>query len=407
MNTKLFYVYALLDPSNFYLPIYIGKGSRKSNNDPYTRPLTHLLETIDNTDNKRKIYKINSIRRLGFEPVVKILQEFENEIDAYNEEARLIKSFGRKKFDSDGILTNICIDNRPPNATGRKHPNRKPASLETRRKISIAQTGLKRTGSALANIRNANNNPIKRKKISDALKGRPLSEQHKQSMRKPKPKGFGIGRIHSAITRQRISQKLTGRKMPLDQRLRLSNSLRGRKFSVEHKRKLALIWLGRKHTQESIQKMRDVWTPKRRQEQSVRTTEMNKCRPPASIETKAKISATLTGKKQSQETRDKRTKTRLATIEKRKSEGKSYKQTDEQCKARSILYTGRKQSQDVIDKRIATNRIRISFMKLSNDVKDQILINLNIVPNLDYKSCFHQLSKMNLLTQLKEIMNNL
>lgn len=107
MNDNIYYVYKLIDPRNKQ-PFYVGKGQ----NDRWK---IHLKETIDTTDNKRKFYKIQKILRLGLEVKADFVQKNMNEDSAYDLEAEQIQKYGRQKLDENGILTNICLDNRPPN----------------------------------------------------------------------------------------------------------------------------------------------------------------------------------------------------------------------------------------------------------------------------------------------------
>lgn len=126
-----YYVYLLLDPMNFYLPFYVGKG--KSD-----RWESHLKEKSESeSSNRHKFHRIQYIRKNGYEPVHLKWEENLNEDEAYELEADLIKRFGRKSYDEDGILTNVTIGELPPNHTGRKR------SEETRVKISQALKGRK------------------------------------------------------------------------------------------------------------------------------------------------------------------------------------------------------------------------------------------------------------------------
>jgi len=109
----LFYVYQLIDPRNNF-PFYIGKGSGN-------RAQSHLRE-IPDTRNVYKENKINSIRKNGLEPVIEYI--FTNIVDektAYDLETKLILKYGRKGYEHYGILTNICIDGRPPNHKGKSY----------------------------------------------------------------------------------------------------------------------------------------------------------------------------------------------------------------------------------------------------------------------------------------------
>ena len=113
-ETKImYYVYQLVDPRNNQ-PFYIGKGKGR-------RAKTHLWE-IPETRNIYKENKISNIRSDGLEPKIEYIAE--NIIDedlAYDIETSMIKKYGRKGYDKNGILTNICLDNRPPNHKGKTY----------------------------------------------------------------------------------------------------------------------------------------------------------------------------------------------------------------------------------------------------------------------------------------------
>jgi len=145
----MYYIYALIDPRT-NLPFYIGKGLKKNE-----RHLDHFNESIDKTSNRHKFYKIKYLKSTGLEVPVQILvDDIFNEDTAYQIESLLIKKFGRENIDEGGVLTNICLDNKPPSVKGRKQTaehiakrassysntcrtvGRKPHSEETKRKIA-------------------------------------------------------------------------------------------------------------------------------------------------------------------------------------------------------------------------------------------------------------------------------
>lgn len=126
MNKNIFYVYFLVDPRSG-LPFYVGKGKD-------ARAESHLKETLETTENIKKFYKIQSIRKSGIEPVIDYVFTLLSEDKAYDIEAKLIAFYGRQDIDDNGILTNICSDNRPPKRNG-------PFSTEAKEKRSKAQSG--------------------------------------------------------------------------------------------------------------------------------------------------------------------------------------------------------------------------------------------------------------------------
>ena len=101
-----YYVYILSDPRN-HVPFYIGKGKGK-------RSMSHLKETKETTINIRKYNKIQSILIEGLTPLISYYATDLSESDAYDLESFLIKKYGRKDYDANGILLNICEDNWPP-----------------------------------------------------------------------------------------------------------------------------------------------------------------------------------------------------------------------------------------------------------------------------------------------------
>lgn len=179
METAMFYVYALIDIRT-NLPFYIGKGKTKNN-----RHLDHFNETEENTDNRHKFFKIQYLKDNGYDIPVSILRDNILEEDtAYDIERDYIKIYGRENIDENGILTNICIDNRPPSHQGRKqsdsHINKrilkgmetvrnnggkKPRSIESRMKTSVAVKGEKNP------FYNKHHTEENKKKHSEFMKG--------------------------------------------------------------------------------------------------------------------------------------------------------------------------------------------------------------------------------------------
>ena len=91
---KMYYVYKLIDPRDGCV-FYVGKGSGN-------RIFNHVKNAQKNNDeNKRKMYKIQSIMKQGLLPVVEYVQQnIESELEAYNIEMLTICKYGRKGYET-------------------------------------------------------------------------------------------------------------------------------------------------------------------------------------------------------------------------------------------------------------------------------------------------------------------
>ena len=109
----MYYVYALIDPRT-RKPFYVGKG--KGN-----RCLWHYTDK-SLTENNKKTAKIKKLKSLGYEPMIEFYaQNIEDEDLAYKIERHYIEKYGRKGYEKDGILTNVCLDSSPPNWRGKTY----------------------------------------------------------------------------------------------------------------------------------------------------------------------------------------------------------------------------------------------------------------------------------------------
>ena len=168
-----YYVYGYYHPITEEL-FYVGKGIAR-------RAWNHLCPS---NLNYRKTYFINTINKIKEEyninPIVKILHDKLTEEKALNIEQNLIKKYGRKAFDKDGILTNMSTGGES-GATGHKW------SVAARLKMSNSRKGTPHTSEHSDKISKAllgrPHTTERKRKISEALKGRTLSKEHKEKLK--------------------------------------------------------------------------------------------------------------------------------------------------------------------------------------------------------------------------------
>ncbi len=103
----MYYIYAYIDPIT-NLPFYVGKGSGD-------RKFKHFNESQSKKENLEKYKIIESLVNAGTPPIVIELEtNIENEDLAYNREDFYILKYGRRGIDPGGILTNKCLNAKPP-----------------------------------------------------------------------------------------------------------------------------------------------------------------------------------------------------------------------------------------------------------------------------------------------------
>lgn len=131
----MYYIYVYIDPRN-NLPFYVGKGSGD-------RKFHHLNETLETTDNREKFYKIQKLKSIGLFPIIETLVDnIKDETIAYQLEDEWILKYGRKNYEKNGSLTNICLGNRPPVCKGSANGMYgKTRTYEEKKKVSDANKG--------------------------------------------------------------------------------------------------------------------------------------------------------------------------------------------------------------------------------------------------------------------------
>jgi hypothetical protein len=221
----LYYIYALIDPRS-QLPYYIGKGKGK-------RALTHFIEGYKESENKKKDAYTKGLRNKGIEPTVEFLiSNITDEDKAYSIETLFIRLFGRKDIDRNGILTNICLHNKPPNNKGMKR------SKEFKENLSQSRLGennpmFGRCGSLHHNFGKeglvGETNPFFGKTHTKEQKQKWKGQGHTRGMSGKKHTPETIEKMKAARAKQVISNETK-------QKLSVKN--KGKKLSEETKSKI-------------------------------------------------------------------------------------------------------------------------------------------------------------------------
>lgn len=227
---NIYYVYFLLDPTNFYLPFYVGKGKDDRWKD-------HLFETIETTQNKRKFFKIEKIRRSGYEPKVMFFAVDLSEAEAYNIEDEQIQRFGRKGFETDGILTNLCIGAKPP---GFKNCQDQDAF---RKAISISCSGEKN------GFYGKTHSTSTRILIGQVHKGKTISESQRKLI-------SDAMKLREHTWGSKISESLTGKQKTDEHKRKIGERHKGKVITQEQRDKISASTKGKKKSPETIEKMK-------------------------------------------------------------------------------------------------------------------------------------------------------
>lgn len=153
---NIYYVYVYKHPESLQ-PFYVGKGHGN-------RAFVHLKCKPYSTKNKFLLNTIKKIKRKYGEPIVEILCDDLTEVEAYKIERELVAKYGRKLFDTDGILCNISEGGH--GNLGHRHSEkakekmRKPKSSQTKEKMRLARIGRKLSDEHKKNISIANTGRI-------------------------------------------------------------------------------------------------------------------------------------------------------------------------------------------------------------------------------------------------------
>ena len=135
--------------------------------------------------------------------------------------------------------------------------------------------------------------------------GKPLSEDHKEKIRKSL-----LGRVFTEDHKEKIRRSQLGKKLTDECKEKLKEINTGKKHSEETKEKIRNARLGKKHSDETKQKIRELKLGKPRSEETKTKLTGKK----HSEETKEKIRQSSLGRKHSEETKEKMSLSRRLRI---------------------------------------------------------------------------------------------
>ena len=209
INKKLYYIYVYIEPQT-NIPFYIGKGK----ND---RAYSHLKESFSNTENKKKYAYIKGLQNKNLDPLIKFIYfNISEEELAYDLERKLIKFWGRRDLDLGGTLTNICIDNKPPNNKGK--PSKLKGVLWTdKQKEKLKGRPSWNSGLKLPQFSKKNNSfygKTHTKESKDKMKAWAAENLH-QPM---------LGKNHNNETKRKISQNNRSAEPEIREKIRAASS---------------------------------------------------------------------------------------------------------------------------------------------------------------------------------------
>lgn len=208
-----FHTYIYYDPSRNNEPFYVGKGKDD-------RWRIHLRKSHSVLVNRR----INVIREEGFEPLVGVYSDIDQEF-AFFLEQELISHFGRNDLNTGSLLN---LTDGGDGCYG--------FSEATRAQMSESH---KKTWT-----------PAKRKRASEIKKGFKHTEETKAQIAKT-----NTGRHHTEETKAQMSISMTGIKkgpMPEEQKNQISETLTGRETTDEHRSNLSKALKGKPLTADHI-----------------------------------------------------------------------------------------------------------------------------------------------------------
>lgn len=254
VEERCYYVYVLRRPDVIWVdglpkPFYVGKG--KGNRINY-----HVCHYGENSYKENVIKKIKG---LGLKVIHEKVIENLTEKEAFLEEMKLIKFYGRYN-NRTGILTNVTDGGN--GISGHVH------SLETREKISVGHIGIQKSPETCQKLSLAGKGrkltEACKKKISQAHLGKHLSNDHKQKL---SISGMGnknsLGVKASEETKKELSGIGRNRYLKDLEKMGLSSEIIGVRHVKKEKpvkvKKIVEHKTDRRMSEEAKQHLSDIW----------------------------------------------------------------------------------------------------------------------------------------------------
>lgn len=190
---RKFYVYQIRHPETNKI-FYVGKGTGN-------RYKQHLTDKKEYASNKRLNGYIRNLIEYNTPPIIEKVKENLTEESAYELEESLIKKYGRKGIDKNGILLNILESARPPSFKGKDHPwYNKKHSEESKKKMSDSIKKLYENGRIHPWI-GRNHSEESKEKNRQAHLGKKLSDENKEKLRQSR-----IGKPQTDYQKQKVKE---------------------------------------------------------------------------------------------------------------------------------------------------------------------------------------------------------
>jgi hypothetical protein len=225
-------------------PFYVGKGSN-GRIKAHKREVKALEHTVGGKSIKARI--IHKLWKAGLNYEMDIVFECLTELEAFEKECFLIKTYGRIDLRT-GCLGNMTDGGEGASGWICPEELRKKRS-EFKKNYTVPEEAKRNMSEAGKGEKNHNyGKPLSeeaRRILIAATKGKPLSEEHKRKLSEAKKgkrqgeKSHKYGKYPSEETRKKMSEAAKGRKLSEETKRKISKSQKGKTISEEIRKKMS------------------------------------------------------------------------------------------------------------------------------------------------------------------------